>query len=222
MPLTPKIEISVYGDSAILVSFNMGRYSEAVYESVTKLADSLNTNQTWTNIIPAYDSLMVTFNPMEINLAGAKAKVEAALKSSKTSKASKKTKPIDIPIIYGGEDGPDMAKICESAQLTENEVIEKHSQITYRVCMMGFIPGFAFLSKTDKKLHHPRHNTPRAKVAPGSVGIANWQTGIYGVESPGGWQIIGRTPLSLFEAKRENPFLLKAGDRIRFTPIGST
>ena len=86
---------------------------------------------------------------------------------------------------------------------------------------MGFIPGFAFLSATDKKLHAPRHATPRAKVPAGSVGIANWQTGIYGLDSPGGWQIIGRTPLSTFDAHRENPFLLKAGDHIRFVPTGA-
>jgi len=220
MPLTPKLNISFYGDSAILVSYNMGRYSDAIYETVTKLADTLNTDPTWTNIIPAYDSVMVTFNPMSLGLSEAKAKVEAALAHSQKKEKTPKEQPIDIPVFYGGEAGPDMARICQSAQLNENQVIKKHSQIIYRVCMMGFIPGFAFLSKTDKTLHHPRHATPRAKVAPGSVGIANWQTGIYGLESPGGWQIIGRTPLTLFDAKRDNPFLLKAGDCIRFVPQG--
>lgn len=220
MPLTPKLDIRFYGDSAILVSYNMGRYSDAIYETVTKLADTLNTDPTWTNIIPAYDSLMVTFNPMSLRLSDAKAKVEAALAQSKKRQKTPKEKPIDIPVFYGGEDGPDMETICQSAKLNEDQVIKRHSQIIYRVCMMGFIPGFAFLSKTDKKLHHPRHETPGARVAPGSIGIANWQTGIYGLESPGGWQIIGRTPLTLFDAKRDHPFLLKAGDWVRFVPQG--
>jgi KipI family sensor histidine kinase inhibitor len=221
MPLTPKLDISFYGDSAILVSYNMGRYSEAIYETVTNLADTLTTDPIWTNIIPAYDSLMVTFNPTRLSLADAKAKVEAALAQSQIRDKPAKKEPIDIPVFYGGENGPDMATICQSASLNEEQVIKRHSQIIYRVCMMGFIPGFAFLSKTDKALHHRRHATPREKVAPGSVGIANWQTGIYGLESPGGWQIIGRTPLTLFDAKRDNPFLLNAGDWVRFVPEGN-
>lgn len=220
MSLTPKLKVHDYGDNAILVTYNMGRYSEAVYDTISTLADSLSSDLTWTNIIPAYDSLMLTFNPMELSLAGAKDKVQAALKALKTSKSRSKAKPKDIPVYYGGEEGPDMATICQSAKLNENNVIKRHSKIIYRVCMMGFIPGFAFLSQTDKKLHHPRQNTPRAKVAPGSIGIANWQTGIYGLESPGGWQIIGRTPLTLFDPKRDNPFMLQAGDSVRFIPTG--
>ena len=108
--------------------------------------------------------------------------------------------------------------IRDSAKLSIDEVIAQHSAQTYRVCMMGFIPGFTFLSPAPKALHHSRLATPRAKVAAGSVGIANWQTGIYGLESPGGWQIIGRTPLSIFDAKRGPAFLLNAGDRVRFIP----
>jgi len=125
---------------------------------------------------------------------------------------------IDIPVHYGGKNGPDMETICDTAKLSVDEVITQHSAQTYRVCMMGFIPGFTFLSPAPKALHHPRLTTPRAKVPSGSIGIANWQTGIYGLESPGGWQIIGRTPLSIFDARRETPFLINAGDRVRFIP----
>lgn len=220
MPLTPKLELHDYGDSAILVTYNMGRYSEAIYDTVTKLARDLSADLTWTNIIPAYDSVMLTFNPMDMSLESARQKVQAALDTLKTSPSSPQSKPIDIPVYYGGNDGPDMDTICQSSKLNETQVIEKHSKIIYRVCMMGFIPGFAFLSQTDKTLHHPRQKTPRSKVAAGSIGIANWQTGIYGLESPGGWQIIGRTPLALFDPKQDNPFLLKAGDSVRFIPTG--
>ncbi len=105
-----------------------------------------------------------------------------------------------------------------SSGLSEADIIAAHSGVTYRVCMMGFIPGFAFLSEAPKSLHHPRHAEPRLSVPAGSVGIAGWQTGIYGLESPGGWQIIGRTSLRMFDKDREAPFLLSAGDTIRFVP----
>ncbi len=221
MARVPSPEIDYYGDSALLVSYKTDHYSEAIYEAAFQLAESLRETGDWTNIIPAYDSVMFTFDPTVLNISAAKAKIEAAIEvTTKTRKRSKIT-PIDIPVYYGGEYGPDMETICKAAKLSEDKVIKRHSKIKYRVCMMGFIPGFAFLSETDKKLHHPRHATPRGTVAPGSIGIANWQTGIYGLESPGGWQIIGRTPLAMFDAKRDNPFLLKAGDYVRFVPTGA-
>jgi KipI family sensor histidine kinase inhibitor len=212
--------VQPYGDSAILVSYELGSYSEEACDSVHALADYLKGNGQWTNIIPAYDSAMFTFNPMEVSLEKAQNLVEKAVIGLNKVDIQNRKAPIDIPIFYGGDDGPDMERICASSCLTQDEVIQKHSNIIYRVCLMGFIPGFAFLSETDKALHHPRHDTPRPLVKPGSVGIANWQTGIYGLESPGGWQIIGRTPLIMFDKSRDKPFALEAGDRIRFVPQG--
>lgn len=217
--LTPRIR--PYGDNGILISYDVKGYSETVSKTVHTLADVLREQKVWTNVIPAYDSLMVTFNPMEINSETALQKLEAAFLKLPNRFPRSKSNPIEIPVYYGGENGPDIANICEASKLTEEQVIKRHSKITYRVCLMGFIPGFAFLSETDKKLHHPRHATPRGLVPPGSIGIANWQTGIYGLESPGGWQIIGRTPLSIFDPKRKDPFTLKAGDMIRFVPQGA-
>jgi len=167
MAQTAPPDIQYYGDSGLLITYKVQGYSDAVSERIFALSETLEADKVWTNIVPAYDSLMVTFNPMYLDIATAKAKVTKAVS--------------DLP----------KAK------------------------------RFAFLSATDKKLHAPRHATPRAKVPAGSVGIANWQTGIYGLDSPGGWQIIGRTPLSTFDARRENPFLLKAGDHIRFVPTGA-
>ena len=109
--------------------------------------------------------------------------------------------------------------IRDSHKLSQADVIKLHSQQLYDVCMMGFIPGFAFLSEAPAELHHPRHATPRPNVRAGSVGIAGWQTGIYGQDSPGGWQIIGRTPLKIFDKSRKDLFLVKAGDQIQFVPI---
>jgi KipI family sensor histidine kinase inhibitor len=222
-PKTSKLEprIEPYGDYAVLVSYDVEGYSEKACKTVHRLADVLRGGKNWTNVIPAYDSLMLTFNPAGLSTASAVQTVKRALSHVEKSKRERKPKPIDIPVFYGGENGPDMETICKSAKLSENQVIKRHSANVYRVCMMGFIPGFTFLSATDKKLHHPRLKTPRANVAAGSIGIANWQTGIYGLESPGGWQIIGRTPLNIFDAKRDDPFALKAGDIVRFIPQGS-
>ncbi|RKQ72099.1 KipI family sensor histidine kinase inhibitor [Litorimonas taeanensis] len=216
--LDPRVE--PYGDNAVLVAYDVLGYSEKASNAIHQLSDTLRDMNLWTNVVPAYDSLMVTFNPMMIELSSALNTVKTSLNNLSKAKKDKPIKPIDIPVFYGGEDGPDMENICKSSKLTETQIIKRHSSRLYRVCLMGFIPGFAFLSETDKKLHHPRHATPRLKVAPGSIGIANWQTGIYGLESPGGWQIIGRTPLSIFDSKRQEPFALKAGDQVRFIPQG--
>lgn len=216
--LTP--DIQYYGDSGLLVSYDNDGFSETTCDTVFRLSEVLRESDDWTNVVPAYDSLLITFNPMYLDIASAKEKIETALSSLGKAKRWQKKTPIDIPVYYGGDNGPDMATICESSKLSEDKVIKRHSKIIYRVCMMGFVPGFAFLSETDKKLHHPRHQTPKDKVPAGSIGIANWQTGIYGLESPAGWQIIGRTPMTIFDPYRETPFLLKAGDHVRFIPTG--
>lgn len=213
--LTPKI--SIYGDHAILVDWQVDGFSEAVNDQVHALSAILRESGKYIEVVPGYDSLVCVFDLSVGSLEMAKSYIESVLQDQ--SFGQRQTgKFIEIPVHYGGEDGPDMETICAAAKLTADEVIARHSKSEYRVCMMGFIPGFTFLSPAPKKLHHPRHATPRAKVPAGSVGIANWQTGIYGLESPGGWQIIGRTPLSIFDAKRDIPFLLNAGDRVRFIP----
>jgi inhibitor of KinA len=125
---------------------------------------------------------------------------------------------ITIPVCYGGGFGDDLGYVAAHSQLNSDAVIKLHSETVYKVCMVGFIPGFAYLGGLNPLLEIPRKGTP-VKVAPGAVGIAGSQTGIYPLETPGGWQIIGRTPLCLFDAKRSQPSLLKAGDRVKFEPI---
>ena len=120
---------------------------------------------------------------------------------------------------YGGKFGPDIETVENTANLCKEDVIRLHSEPEYLIYMVGFTPGFPFLGGLNEKLFTPRLKTPRMKVPKGSVGIANNQTGIYPLSSPGGWQIIGRTPLKLFAPQRKNPFLYKAGDKIKFIPI---
>lgn len=214
--ITPP-QVKPYGDHAILVDWSSAVFSDAVNDQVHMLAVKLRESGKYIEVIPGYDSLVCVFDLAEYASDSIKRHVEDIL--ARENFAKTKLGPlIEIPVHYGSENGPDIERICEAAKLSIDEVIQQHSEQTYRVCMMGFIPGFTFLSPAPKALHHPRLETPRAKVAAGSIGIANWQTGIYGLESPGGWQIIGRTPLSIFDAKRETPFLINAGDRVRFVP----
>lgn len=125
----------------------------------------------------------------------------------------------EIPVCYGGEFGPDLAEVADYHGLRAEEVIEIHTAPQYLVYMIGFAPGFPYLGGMSPAIATPRLAEPRSKIPAGSVGIAGAQTGIYPLESPGGWRIIGRTPLSLFTVEREPPSLLKAGDQVRFRPI---
>jgi len=127
-------------------------------------------------------------------------------------------KPVthEIPVQYGGEYGPDMGFVSSYSGLSEDEVIEFHTSKVYTVFAVGFMPGFPFLGTLDKRLYSPRLETPRVKVPEGSVGLAQFQTGIYPFESPGGWQIIGKTKVHLFDYRKEPYSLLKIGDRVKF------
>jgi len=213
----PSPRISIYGDHAVLVDWETEGFSEAVNNTVHSLAAKLRKSGKYIEVVPGYDSLVCVFDLALRSVDSTKRHIEDLLARS-TQGGSQTVQLVEIPVHYGGKDGPDMETICKSAKLSADEVIALHSKGEYRVCMMGFIPGFTFLSPAPEKLHHSRLATPRAKVPAGSVGIANWQTGIYGLESPGGWQVIGRTPLSIFDVEREAPFLLNAGDRVRFVP----
>jgi KipI family sensor histidine kinase inhibitor len=126
---------------------------------------------------------------------------------------------IEIPVQYGGDGGPDLAAVAQFAGCTEEEVIARHSGVTYRVYMLGFVPGFSYMGRVDPNIAAPRHRVPRERVAAGSVGIAGGQTGVYPVDSPGGWQLIGRTDRVMFDPNREQPSLLAPGDLVRFVPV---
>jgi len=177
--------------------------------------------------VPAYATLTVFFDPMEIvyqnELPGKSCfeKVSGYLKGltdEHNPGLKVENDMITIPVCYGGKFGTDMEYFTETNRLTVDEVIRMHSESIYKVCMIGFIPGFTYLGGLNPALEIPRKDTP-VKVMPGSVGIGGTQTGIYPLETPGGWQIIGRTPLRMFDARRQQPSLLKTGDRVKFEPI---
>ena len=169
-------------------------------------------------IIPTYRSLCLTYVPLQTAPHRISQQI-AALDVNLDAMSLPPAKEVEIPVCYGGEFGPDMAHVQAGQGLSQSQVVEIHSDPAYQIYMVGFAPGYPFLGGLDERLFTPRLKTPRMAVPRGSVGIANNQTGIYPIKSPGGWQIIGRTPLNLFRPYDEKPFLYQAGDTIRFRSI---
>lgn len=165
--------------------------------------------------VPSYCALLVIYDPQNCPAAVMRGALEQAL-TQMTGDIHSAGRLIEIPVHYGAVDGPDLQDVASFHQLSSEEVIALHTAPTYRVTMLGFAPGFAYLLGLDPQLATPRLATPRTQVAPGSVGIAGNQTGVYALSTPGGWRIIGRTPLVLFDPTRPEPFLVRAGDSVRF------
>ena len=170
--------------------------------------------------IPTYRSLLIIYNPTTTNPTKLEKEIIALEKRLPQIKIPP-SEAVEIPVCYGGEFGPDIQFVAEYNSITEDDVVRIHSGADYRIYMIGFTPGFPFLGGLPKVLHTPRLETPRSFVPERSVGIANNQTGIYPLASPGGWQLIGKTPLKLFAPEHSNPFLYKVGDRIKFIPISA-
>lgn len=177
--------------------------------------------------VPAYTTLTVFFNPVQVMQSalpgtGCFEKVAGyltALKNQMESTMGGLHETITIPVCYGGVFGPDLDEVARMHKLTPHEIITLHSAAVYKVYMIGFVPGFAYLGGMPAVLSTPRKPTPRKAIPPGSVGIAGNQTGVYPLQTPGGWQLIGRTPLTLFNAALPQPALLKAGNHVVFKPI---
>lgn len=172
-------------------------------------------------ITPAYCAVMVTYDPMITGPNCLQPIVKALIDAAPQNGCAAFGRVIDVPVCYGGCHGPDLPEVARHCALSVEEVIARHSAVTYPIFMIGFSPGFPFLGGLDPKLRTPRLTTPRPCVPAGSVGIADAQSGIYPVESPGGWQIIGRTPLKLFRPNHSSPLRYQIGDRLRFVPIDS-
>jgi inhibitor of KinA len=172
-------------------------------------------------VIPTYRSLLFIYDPEQTDPDSLYLLVEK-LENSRADMDPNTFRIVEIPVCYGGEFGPDIGNVQKASGLTQEQVIQVHAAPEYLIYMVGFTPGFAFLGGLDERLFTPRLETPRMVVPKGSVGIANNQTGMYPIASPGGWQLIGRTPLNLFAPWKTNPFLYRAGDKIKFVPISES
>ena len=207
------------GDSALVVEFEE-RIDPAVNARAVALADSIQAAALVgvRDVVPTYRSVAVYFDPLSTNYDALVASVKRGA-AQPAPQSSRGRVPIRVPVCYGGELGPDLVRVADFGHLSEADVVAIHSGANYRVFMLGFVPGFAYMGIVDARIAVPRHSAPRVRVPLGSVGIAGAQTGIYPADTPGGWQLIGRTPVKPFDPSRAEPFLLKAGDTVRFCPI---
>jgi len=176
------------------------------------------------DVIPAYASVSVVYDVMRIRNMGAKSSynymhdlLQNALQQ--TPHIMSESRKISVPVCYHESLGPDLATLSQQKKLTIDEIIEIHSSSLYRVYMLGFLPGFTYMGKVNDKIAMARKSVPGKSVPAGSIGIAGIQTGIYPVDSPGGWNIIGRTPVKIFEAHNEHPCIFEPGDQVKFEPI---
>jgi inhibitor of KinA len=170
-------------------------------------------------VVPAYRSLLVIHDPLRVPRARLVRRIERLAADVAEAPAPGMRRVLRLPVCYGGELGPDLADVARHAGLPPGEVIALHAEPVYRVYMLGFTPGFPYLGGMSPRIACPRLQTPRTRIPPGSVAIGGAQTGVYPVESPGGWRLVGRTPARLFDPGSRRPFLLAAGDGLRFAPV---
>ena len=207
------------GDAALTVEFEE-RIDPLVNRRAIALADAVRRASIAgiRDIVPTYRSVTVFFDPLRTDRRALMQELErdAAAPPGPVGEARE---PLRIPICYGGEFGPDLGDVAAFGRVGEGEVVRRHTARSYRVFMLGFVPGFAYMGLVDEQIAAPRRATPRVRVPRGSVGIAGLQTGIYPAETPGGWQLIGRAPVRPYDPTRAEPFLMKSGDTVPFFAI---
>ncbi len=215
-----KPTISPVGDCAISIDFDqvidpkINRHIRQTIERIQALQpDGI------IELVPTYCALLVQYDAMLYSYADMCNIIEPTFSESVTDGDNETVTVIEIPTVYGGEFGPDLGFVASHNNLSEEEVIAIHSGTDYLVYMLGFIPGFTYLGGMDPRIATPRLSSPRTLIPAGSVGIAGEQTGTYPSDSPGGWQIIGRTPVTMYDMSKEKAALLSAGDYVRYVPI---
>ena len=216
-------EIIQNGDAALTILFNQSislRLSILIFQLRNQFIQKLNVKLI--DIIPSYQSITLLYNPMTITHESLKKTLKQILDNEfakQPKNKSENSRLIEIPVCYDSDFSPDLVSISNKLKLDVQEIIQLHTEPEYLVHMLGFLPGFLYLGGLNNKLRFPRKNTPQKQVAAGSVGIGGRQTGIYPVNSPGGWQIIGKTPIKLFNPQKENPAIASALDRVKFVQI---
>jgi KipI family sensor histidine kinase inhibitor len=213
------LRLEPLGDQALLVVLG-DRIDPGVNDQVHQLAALVGAGGLAgvTDLVPAYATLAVHYDSETWSAAALGAELDRIWQGAAKA-ALPAPRLVELPVCYGLEFGPDLAEVAAHCGLAEQEIIARHSGAEYRVYMLCFAPGFAYQGGLDPAIAAPRRQTPRLKVPAGSVGIAGMQTGIYPLETPGGWQIIGRSPRCLFRPGQADPCLLRPGDRLRFVPI---
>lgn len=215
------METKILNEQTIIYYFE-NEISRSTFNKVQYVVTYIEKQQLTSiiEIVPSYSSIMLTIDTtIDVpKTVIAQLNIEA-LDLNSISKEMEQTRIINIPVLYGDEHGPDLEEVAQHNDLSINEVVNIHSSNLYLIYLLGFMPGFPFLGGLSEKIHTPRRNEPRTKIPAGSVGIANNQTGLYPNQSPGGWQIIGQTPIDVFNINREPMCLYQPGDYIKFYSI---
>lgn len=215
------IEIHPYGSNAILINFEQD-IQTTIHDHVLALHQAIvNTIAEITTTIPAYCSLTVCFDATKITHHQLIKKVQALSETLEFQTNTSEAPLITIPVCYEPPFSMDMDVVAQHTGLSPEAIIQQHTDTIFRVYLLGFLPGFAYMGKLPQTLHCPRKTVPNAAIPKGAVGIAGYQTGIYPSVSPGGWQIIGQTPLDVFQPQAEQPFLFQVGMRVQFQAISS-
>ncbi len=207
------------GDTSLTVEFG-NEINEAINHDIRAYKIALEKAELpgIVELVPTYRSLMVHYDPAVLSYQELRDQLEKLL--GDMAEIEIPPSPVlEIPVLYGGEMGPDLPFVAENAGLSEEEVIRIHSSTEYLIYMLGFTPGFTYLGGMSEKIAAPRLKQPRVRIPAGSVGIAGTQTGVYPIDSPGGWQLIGRTPVKMYDPDRATPILPEAGQYIKFYPV---
>lgn len=215
-----------FGDAALLVRFEE-RIDPSINAAVHALAREVLAERArgrpWQAPVPAYASLLVPYDPLEWRddeAIGALHQLVATVDAGVEVVPRTATEtPLEVPVRYGGDDGPDLAEVAERCGLSQTQVVDIHASTTYRAYLLGFAPGFAYLGTVPERIQLPRRETPRQRVGAGSVAIAGQQTAVYPVASPGGWHLIGRTGLRIWDPLRDQPALIVPDTEVRFVPL---
>ena len=232
------MEVVPLGDSALIVRVRE-QFDDAPEETLNEVLQTFQQLRSAAipgviELAPAYTSVAVFFDPIAVSKAFAsgtsddvvdwmagriRAAVGRRTRDGRSLVGRSLPRIVEIPVCYDPEFAPDLDEVARHAQISTDQVVELHSAADYRVACIGFVPGFPFIAGLPKKIATPRRSNPRKEIPPGVVGIGGAQTGIYPLRSPGGWNLIGRTPLKLFDPTKDPPVLLRAGDRVRFRAI---
>ena len=219
MGLYSKVQIFHMGDRGLLLEFG-DEISQEINEKVRRMAFAIQSEALpgILETVPTYRSLLVLYNPLILSITDLKKRLESIEERLQQSPFPE-PKLIRIPVAYGGKFGPDLESVAEYHHSAPDEIIRLHCSRAYLIYLIGFMPGFPYMGELPEGLMTPRLKTPRLSVPTGTVAIAQKQTGIYSMDSPGGWQLLGRTPVRMFDPGKDPPAYLRMGDRVQFYPI---
>lgn len=221
----PSYEMKPFGGNGWVAVFAADGDDIAIALFANAVAKNLRENPAMKEVlidaVAGMDSITLRFDPARISAKDSRAAFAETIDATAFNDGPDEITKIEIPVCYGGAYGPDFDDLCDQNSLTGQQLIEAHAAQVYRVLALGFAPGFAYLGPLNPVLKAPRLDTPRPRVEAGALGVAGAFTGVYPLASPGGWRIIGRTPMRLFDPQAQSPFLFEAGAEVRFTPISA-